>query len=304
MGLFYFQHACPPLEGSVEGRATSWEPILRRKYSFPNVQDSFISSRFFWSKQISAARPRPEFVYYFYGMPKPLFFVVVILFFSSCASQERLIEGKQRILLQQGLRYYLSFPEKYFEETDTTFGLLLFLHGGGDSGRPLNELTKNGPPKMMADGYPFPFLVLAPQNPYERKWWDIRAVNQLLDSIVSQHRVDKKRIFLTGLSRGGSAAWEMAVQYPDKFAALAVVCGMAPVPYAHWLNKDMPIWVFHGVEDKVIPVNESDDMVGKLREMGFQVKYDRYEGVGHNSWNRAYANDELYQWMNRQKLRQ
>lgn len=232
------------------------------------------------------------------------FFVLIILLLQSCAAQKNLLEGEQEVLFSQHLQYYLYYPDNYFSEEDQDFGLLLFLHGGGESGQELNELKKHGPPKMMADGYPFPFLVLAPQNPYEKQWWDIRVVNTLLDSIVENNRVDKKRIYLTGLSRGGSAAWEMAVQYPNKFAALAVVCGMAPTPYAHWLNKEMPIWVFHGVEDKVIPVSESDTMVEKLKEMNFDVQYSRYEGVGHNSWSRAYADDELYQWMNRQKLRQ
>lgn len=228
-----------------------------------------------------------------------IFFFIVLV--HSCSGQQNLIEGVEQVQRSENLQYYLYYPDAYFSEEDHDFGLLLFLHGGGESGQQLNELKKNGPPKMMADGYPFPFLVLAPQNPYEKQWWDVRAVNTLLDSIVAHNRVDKKRIYLTGLSRGGSAAWEMAVQFPQKFAALAVVCGMTPVPYAHWLNKDMPIWVFHGTDDKVIPVSESDDMVKKLKEMNFDVRYTRYEGVGHNSWSRAYATDDLYLWMNQQR---
>ncbi len=229
------------------------------------------------------------------GIP---FFVVII---QSCIAQSNLVEGVEQVQLSENLQYYLYYPDTYFSQVDEDFGLLLFLHGGGESGEELDELKKNGPPKMMADGYPFPFLVLAPQNPYEKRWWDVRAVNTLLDSIVAHNRVDKRRIYLTGLSRGGSAAWEMAVQFPDKFAALAVVCGMAPTPYAHWLNRQMPIWVFHGSEDKVIPVSESDKMVKKLKELKFDIQYSRYEGVGHNSWSRAYETDELYQWMNQQK---
>jgi len=235
-------------------------------------------------------------------MLKVKLFFLGIVFFQSCSPQQNLINGVQKIERSERLQYYLYHPDAYFVEEDKDFGLLLFLHGGGESGQGLKELKKHGPPKMMAEGYPFPFLVLAPQNPHEKQWWDVRAVNQLLDSIVENNRVDKKRIYLTGLSRGGSAAWEMAVHYPNKFAALTVVCGMAPVPYAHWLDKEMPIWVFHGVEDQVIPVAETDAMVRKLKEMGFKVKYDRYEGVGHNSWIRAYTTDELYTWLAEQKL--
>ena len=144
-------------------------------------------------------------------------------------------------------------------------------------------------------------MTFASQNSHAKKWWNTDAVVQLLDSVVNTNRVDKKRIYLTGLSRGGSASWELATQYPRKFAAMAVVCGMTPLPYAHWIDKDMPIWVFHGDEDDVIHVEESDRMVEKLREMGHDVRYTRYKGVGHNAWSRAYTTDSLYTWLASQK---
>ncbi len=234
-------------------------------------------------------------------MLKKIGFGVLLVFCMGCATHGQLIEDSLQTSVIENLRYYLYFPEEYGAETEKEFGLLLFLHGGGESGADLEEIKKNGPPKLLVEGKQFPFLVLAPQNPYEKRFWNIYAVNQLLDSVVAEHRVDKERIYLTGLSRGGSAAWDMAVQYPEKFAALAVVCGMAPMPYAHWLDKDMPIWVFHGDLDPVIPVSESDNMVKKLKEMGHDVQYTRYKGVGHNSWAKAYTTEALYEWLNRQK---
>ncbi|MFD2098897.1 dienelactone hydrolase family protein [Flagellimonas iocasae] len=224
-----------------------------------------------------------------------------VLFLQACAAQSQLIEDEVETVTKEDLRYYLYFPEDYFEKPEKDFGLLLFLHGGGESGRELLHVKKNGPPKLLVEGKQFPFLILAPQNPHEKKWWNTQAVNQLLDSIVDTNRVDKNRIYLTGLSRGGSAAWEMATQYPDKFAALAVVCGMAPLPYAHWIDKNMPIWVFHGDKDETISVGESDRMVEKLKEMNYDVKYTRYQDVGHNAWDRAYTTDSLYTWMAKQK---
>lgn len=222
-------------------------------------------------------------------------------FLGSCAGQSRLIDNELETVTTENLQYYLYYPKDYDKNEEEDFGLLLFLHGGGESGAELEEIKKNGPPKLLVEGKEFPFLVLAPQNPHKRKWWNIHAVNQLLDEIVATNRVDPNRIYLTGLSRGGSAAWDLAVQYPKKWAALAVVCGMAPVPYAHWIDKKLPIWVFHGDSDEVIPVAESDAMVSKLKEMGYDVSYTKYEGVGHNSWSRAYTMDELYEWMENQK---
>ncbi|MEP0132994.1 MAG: PHB depolymerase family esterase [Eudoraea sp.] len=228
--------------------------------------------------------------------------ILYLLSIQSCSAQSQLIADEKETVSVENLQYYLYFPKGYEETESEKFPLLLFLHGGGEAGGTLEDLKTNGPPKLLAEGKEFPFLILAPQNPYKRKWWNTRAVMQLLDTIIETNRVDIDRIYLSGLSRGGSAAWELAVQYPDKFAALAVVCGMTPVPYAAWINKKLPIWVFHGTEDKSIPISESEDMVTKLKEMGYDVTFTRYEGVGHNAWVRAYNTEELYEWLMKQKM--
>lgn len=229
--------------------------------------------------------------------------ILLLLFFQSCASQPKshLVADEEETVVVEKLQYYLYYPEDYETKKEEKFPILLFLHGGGESGDSLGALKSNGPPKLIAEGKQFPFLILAPQNPHPKKWWNTRAVMQLLDTIVDGNRVDKKRIYLTGLSRGGGAAWELAVQYPETFAAMAVVCGMTPLPYASWIDKNMPIWVFHGTEDKSIPFSESQTMVDKLKQMGYDVKFTEYEGVGHNSWVRAYNTEGLYDWFVAQK---
>ncbi|MCL6266277.1 prolyl oligopeptidase family serine peptidase [Flagellimonas myxillae] len=224
-----------------------------------------------------------------------------LLLLQNCAAQTQIVEDSVNTVTRENLRFYLYYPENYEVMEEEDFGLLLFLHGGGESGGNLDEIKQNGPPKLLVEGKQFPFLVLAPQNPHKKKWWNTQAIMQLLDSVTATNRVDPNRIYLTGLSRGGSAAWELATQYPDKFAALAVVCGMTPLPYAHWIDKKMPIWVFHGEEDEVVSVDESDKMVEKLKKMNYQVRYTRYPNVGHNSWERAYTTDSLYTWFANQK---
>ena len=227
--------------------------------------------------------------------------LLMVLCQGCSAQQSSLLEGTKVIESSSSLDYYLYLPEGYSKSKATEFGLLLFLHGGGEAGGVLSDVRKHGPPRMMAEGYPFPFLVLAPQNPYKKKFWDIWSVKRLLDQVVEEYGVDRSRIYLTGLSRGGSAAWELAVQFPDQFAALVVVCGIAPAPYAHWLDKDMPIWMFHGVDDEVIPVAESDQMFEALQGRGMLVKYERYPNTNHNSWDKAYATEGLFEWINQQK---
>ncbi|WP_424989071.1 prolyl oligopeptidase family serine peptidase [Flagellimonas sp.] len=229
-----------------------------------------------------------------------LLLLIGLIMLQACAAQSHLVADELETVTKENLKYYLYYPEHYFD-SEETFGLLLFLHGGGESGRALEEIKDTGPPKMLAEGKQFPFLILAPQNSHAKKWWNTEAVIQLLDSVTGMNRVDKNRIYVSGLSRGGSAAWELATQYPDKFAAMAVVCGMTPLPYAHWIDQEMPIWVFHGDQDDVIDVEESDKMVAKLRDMGHDVRYTRYKGVGHNAWDRAYTTDSLYTWLANQK---
>lgn len=239
-------------------------------------------------------------------MNKSIYLVLSLLCFQNCTAQSKslLIDSEQEIVTKEKLSYYLYYPKGYESNPNKEFPLLLFLHGGGESGDSLQTLKKNGPPKLIVEGKQFPFLILAPQNPHKRKWWNVRAVNQLLDSIVGNNRVDRNRIYLTGLSRGGGAAWEMAVQYPKKFAAMAVVCGMTPVPYASWIDRKMPIWVFHGEEDKSIPISESENMVKALKKMGYDIRFTRYPGVGHNSWIQAYSTEELYDWFIEQERKE
>jgi len=236
-------------------------------------------------------------------MKNTILTLLIIILFQSCSAQSRinLIDAELETTTTEKLSYYLYYPEDYESNPDEEFSILLFLHGGGEAGDSLVTLKRNGPPKMIVEGKSFPFLILAPQNPYQKKWWNTRALNQLLDTVVANNRVDKKRIYLTGLSRGGGAAWEMAVHYPKKFAAMAVVCGMSPLPYAAWIDKKMPIWVFHGEEDESVPFSESETMVNRLLEMGYDVQFTRYPGVGHNSWVQAYNTEALYEWFVKQK---
>ena len=237
----------------------------------------------------------------FYSAIMQLLCSLLILSLNQGTAQSQLVEGDLNTTVSETLRYYLYYPEAYAESDKDSFPLLLFLHGGGESGQDLEALKTNGPPKLLAEGKQFPFLVLAPQHPHPKKWWNIRAVMELLETVIEENRVDRDRIYLTGLSRGGSAAWELAVQYPDSFAAMMVVCGMTPVPYAHWIDKNMPIWVFHGALDAVIPIEHSEKMVARLKEMGYPVRFTRYEDVAHNAWERAYTTEEVYSWFMEQK---
>lgn len=193
------------------------------------------------------------------------------------------------------LNYLLFLPEGYSNESDKKWPLMLFLHGAGERGSDVNKVKIHGPPKIVEKKKDFPFIVVSPQCPAD-SWWRPFELNALLDEIQSQYKVDPDRVYLTGLSMGGFGTWELAMQYPRRFAAIAPICGGGNAVMARRL-KDIPVWVFHGDADRVVPVAFSDQMVEALKKAGADVKYTRYEGIDHDSWTKTYANEELYQWM-------
>jgi predicted peptidase len=193
------------------------------------------------------------------------------------------------------LNYLLYLPEGYSNDSDKKWPLMLFLHGAGERGSDVNKVKVHGPPKIVEKKKDFPFILVSPQCPADT-WWRTYELIALLDEIQKSYRVDPDRVYLTGLSMGGFGTWELASQYPQRFAAIAPICGGGNPVQARRLRSS-PIWVFHGDADRVVPVARSDEMVEALKKAGADVKYTRYEGVDHDSWTKTYANEELYQWM-------
>jgi predicted peptidase len=120
-------------------------------------------------------------------------------------------------------------------------------------------------------------------------------LNSLLDDLVSRYRIDKQRIYVTGLSLGGFGTWSLAAAYPDRFAAIAPICGGGNPEDAASIAH-LPVWVFHGAKDKVVSIEKSEEMVAALKKVGSDVKFTVYPDAGHNSWTATYENPELYEW--------
>ena len=146
------------------------------------------------------------------------------------------------------------------------FRSYFFCTGAGRSAIAWSWVKKNGLPKVIAQGKQFPFVMVAPQNP-KNQLWDDGMLLTLLDEIIDTYRIDEDRIYLTGLSRGGFGTWRMAIQNPDKFAAVVPVCGGGVPDYAKRI-KEVPVWAFHGAKDRVIPLSRSVAMVEALLAAG------------------------------------
>lgn len=195
------------------------------------------------------------------------------------------------------LDYLLYLPVDYKQDADKKWPLILFLHGSGERGSDVKRVKAHGPPMIVdakADSPAKQFIIVSPQCP-EGHWWRTDELIALLDEVVAKNHVDADRIYLTGLSMGGFGTWSLATDFPDRFAAIAPVCGGAVVERAASLKK-LPIWVFHGAADGVVPVKHSDEMVEALKKLKADVKYTRYPGVDHDCWTQTYANPELYAW--------
>ena len=123
---------------------------------------------------------------------------------------------------------------------------------------------------------------------------------ELIPALQKEYSIDAKRIYLTGLSVGGYGTWDLLARKPDLFAAGVPVCGGGDESTAGKIAK-IPIRVFHGDLDSAVPVSRSRTMVEALKKAGGHPKYTEYAGVGHNPWDKAYADPKLMNWLFKQK---
>lgn len=206
---------------------------------------------------------------------------------------------EREVKLTLSANYLLYLPKDY-SESDKDFPLVLFLHGAGERGTDIEKVKTHGLPKLINQGKDFPFIVVSPQCP-DNIFWNIDILIALLNDVVAKYRVDTNRIYVTGLSMGGHGTWELAMRQTNRFAAIAPVCGWADTSKACSIAH-IPIWVFHGAKDVVVPIAASEQMVDKLKSCGANVKFTVYPEANHDAWTETYNNEELYKWFLEQSL--
>lgn len=194
-----------------------------------------------------------------------------------------------------GYAYQLFLPRGYSEADGARFPLLIFLHGSGERGDDVARVKVHGPPKIADQNPDFPFILISPLLPAEEDW-DIAKLDVILRDVAAHYSVDVDRIYLTGLSRGGYAAWRWAAEEPGRFAAIAPVAGKGD-PATACTIKDIPIWAFHGDRDDVVVPEGSFAMQRAIRACGGSARLTIYPDLGHNAWDPAYNDPALYYWM-------
>ena len=199
--------------------------------------------------------------------------------------------------------YLLYLPRDYDAKGKKKWPLILFLHGAGERGTDVSKVAMHGPPKRVKNKQDLEFIIVSPQCPSGQRW-DNDVLLGLLDDVIAKHKVDVGRIYLTGLSMGGFGSWSLGLAYPERFAAIAPICGggdpimtLLPDTRKQAAMKSLPIWAFHGAQDTVVKLVESERMVDAAKRAGCkEVELTVYPETQHDSWTETYDNPKLYEW--------
>jgi len=222
-----------------------------------------------------------------------------------------------RTVIVQGAsyKYEVFVPENWSPKQK--WPIVLFLHGAGERGEDGLFQTQVGIGRAIREHRDrFPAIVVLPQC-RKNIWWSQSPMDDVaiasLEAATKEFHGDKNRTYLTGLSMGGYGSWHLAGKYPGRFAAVAPICGGVLVPdmarmqsaddatpyteAAKKIGGKTPTWIFHGGDDPVVPPSESQRMNAAMKAFGGEVRYTEYPGVGHDSWTKAYDDEEFLKWM-------
>jgi poly(3-hydroxybutyrate) depolymerase len=211
-------------------------------------------------------------------------------------------------------KYQVYLPQNW--NPHQSWPMILFLHGAGERGSDGMDETQVGLPNAIRS-HPerWPFVVVMPQDPYHHHYWTDRDMMTMaiaaFDAEVKEFHGDPQRLYLTGLSLGGYGTWEIARNYPGKFAAVVPVSGGVFWSYqpARWKDQQdlpkeyakavgrTPVWMFHGLLDPVVLPKQSELMYQALAANGGDVRLYEYEGWHHNAWDKAYSDPALPEWL-------
>lgn len=250
--------------------------------------------------------------------------ILLFLMISACPMLARAQNFEARLFLRHGdtLPYRILLPENY--DPQKKYPLILFMHGAGERGNDNEKQLTHGR-KLFLDETArkkYPAIVIFPQCAAKNTWavmdlpkdsafkWSLikfpadvpptkpsALLHQLMDSLIASGTVDTRRLYVGGLSMGGMGTFDMLARYPKRFAAAFPICGAGNETLSSRYAKNTAVWIFHGSDDRVVPPNSSRLFYSNLRKEGADVKYTEYPGVGHNSWDNAFAEPELLPWL-------
>ncbi|MGX1930880.1 carboxylesterase family protein [Flagellimonas sp. 2504JD4-2] len=219
----------------------------------------------------------------------------------------------------ESIPYRILLPKDF--DPSEKYPLILFLHGSGERGNDNEAQLVHGSKLFLQDEVRnnYKAIVVFPQCKAGSSWAkidvegefpnrefifyedaeptsDMMLLEGLLKHLKKTYKLDKSRIYVGGLSMGGMGTFELVRRNPKLFAAAFPICGGANPEISKKLKKPH-WWVFHGSADQVVPEKCSSQMVDAMKNLGINIDYTVYEGVGHNSWDNAFAEPELLSWL-------
>jgi predicted peptidase len=258
--------------------------------------------------------------------------IFIVLFFCGSASFSLLAQDlgafqkKIFIMNKDTLRYRVLYPSHY--KPHKKYPVITFLHGSGERGNDNESQLIHGAALFLNDTLrkKFKAIVIFPQLPKDSLWEDHRRmhgatgntydfnfsmqptipsllVKSLLNSLVDNKIADARHMYIGGLSLGGMGTFDMVERYPDFFAAGFPICGGGDTSKAKAIAGKTPLWIFHGDADQSVNVKYSRDYFAALKNLGADVRYTEYPGVGHNSWDNVFAEKNLLPWLFSKKKR-
>lgn len=245
-------------------------------------------------------------------------------------SAQRLETGfLNRTVTVKGSEYrYVVYVPRGFTRA-RKWPVILQLHGGGEYGNDGLKHTEGGLARAIRNNPErFSAIVVFPQAHADgTPGWQLeggQAALAGLDKTLREFNGDVKRVVLTGYSAGANGTWSIAMRYPERFAAIAPICGFVAEFKGRTSGIDYPslaranggdvfsyiakrvsslrIWIFHGDADVSVDVEVSRKMNAVLKSLGANVQYTEFAGVDHNgAVNTAFARADLIDWMLRQR---
>jgi predicted peptidase len=212
--------------------------------------------------------------------------------------------------------YEIYVPASY--STAQQWPAIVFLHGAGERGGDRLLQTSNALGAAIRHApSAYPAIVIFPQVPNDSSWVGIpsQIAMTALDNAMAEFRIDPDRVYLTGLSIGGNGTWHVAYLFPDRFAAIAPICGfVTPLVGKKWkaavpMDKGdpfetlarrigkLPTWISHGEIDETVPVEQSRQAAEAIRKAGGDVRYTEFLGMDHNVWDATYASPAFISWL-------
>jgi antitoxin component YwqK of YwqJK toxin-antitoxin module/poly(3-hydroxybutyrate) depolymerase len=202
---------------------------------------------------------------------------------------------------EKSYNYLVYLPEEYNLKPLPALPLIIYLHGTSLRGENLDKLKEYGIFMLIEqENKEYPFIIISPQCPIDREWTTEDWFAPLLSEIEKKYRFDQNRIYLTGVSMGGEGTWYTATRHPERFAAIAPICGptiQLNLPRKAYKIKHIPTWVFHGAKDNNVPLIESEIMVKSLKKYNGNVKLKIFPNIGHSTFTaEVYNLPFLYEW--------